>query len=380
MKPCFGPQEAEAVAEVLASGWVAQGPRVSAFEAAFAERVGARHAVAVSSCTAGLHLALTASGIGPGDEVIVPSLSFIASANAVRHAGASVRFADVDPITQNLTVATVDAARTPATTAVMVVHQAGMPAELDALGRYCADAGLLLVEDAACALGSTYRGRSIGGHGNTAVFSLHPRKVITTGEGGMITTDDADLARRLERLRQHGMSIGAAERHAAAQPMIEQYLEVGFNFRLSDIAAAVGLVQLGRLDEIVSHRRALAARYGARLADVASVRAPQDPPGGTTNFQGYLVELMDGFPLSRDEVLRRMAERRISLRRGIMASHLEPAYAGHPGVALPVTERLTARCVILPLHHELSDADVDRVVGELAACSSERSGTLRATA
>ncbi len=361
MRPWFGDEETAAVAEVLASGWVAQGPRVAAFEAAFAERVGARHAIAVSSCTTGLHLALEAAGIGPGDEVVVPSLSFIATANAVRHVGARPVFADVDPVSQNLTAATVAAVWTPSTTAVLVVHQAGMPADLDQLAEYCGRRGLLLVEDAACALGSSYRETPIGGHGRTAVFSFHPRKVITTGEGGMITTDDPVMATRLDRLRQHGMSVSAAARHASAQPVIEQYLEVGYNFRLSDLQAAVGLVQLGRLDAIVERRRHLAQRYRDRLTALDCVAVPGDPDYGRTNFQGFIVELGPGFATGRNEVLGVLAAAGISARRGIMAIHREPAYRDHGHGPLPVTEHLSDQTLILPIFHQLDETEVDRI-------------------
>lgn len=365
MIPWLGVEEERAAASAIASGWIAQGPRVGEFERRFAERVGAAHAVAVSSCTTGLHLALHVAGVGPGDEVIVPSLSFIATANSVRYVGATPIFAEVDAVTQNVTVETLDAARTPASRAVIVVHQAGMPAEIDAIAAWCDTHGLILVEDAACAIGSTFRGSPIGSSGHLAVFSFHPRKILTTGEGGMIVTSDAGIATRLRRLREHGMSVSAAERHAATGvPPKEAYLEVGFNYRMTDIQAAVGLVQLDRLDEVIERRRALAGRYEANLSGIDGVRTPADPPWGTTNFQSYCVDV--GSPTVRDAVMAHLHDRGISTRRGIMAAHLEPAYRDI-GLSLPVTERLTSTTLILPLYHSLSEAEVDEVSAEVRA-------------
>lgn len=365
MKPWLGPEEQAAAAAAIASGWVAQGPRVAAFEAAVAGRVGAAHGVAVSSCTAALHLALVGLGVGPGDEVVVPSLSFIATANAPRYAGATPVFADVDAATQNVTARTVAAVLTPRTQAVVVVHQGGIPADLDGLRTLCAARGVPIVEDAACALGSTHRGRPIGAGARVAAFSFHPRKLVTTGEGGMVTTDDPALAARLRRLREHGMDVSAADRHAARQPVIEAYLETGFNYRMTDVQAAIGLVQLGRLDAMVARRRALADRYRALLADVPGLTMHADPPWGTSNHQSFWVLLRDDVATDRGAVLAALAAAGIGARRGFMAAHLEPAYAGHPHAPLPVTERLTARSVILPLYHDLTEADQDRVVGVL---------------
>ncbi|XIE77594.1 aminotransferase class I/II-fold pyridoxal phosphate-dependent enzyme [Streptomyces sp. SBR177] len=332
MVPWLGDEEADAAAAAVRSGWVAQGPRVAAFERAFAERVGAAHGVAVSSCTTALHLALVALGLGPGDEVIVPSLSFIATANAVRYVGAEPVFADVELATGNLTAATVDAVRTARTKAVLVVHQAGVPADVEALRAACEGWGLPLVEDAACAIGSTAGGGSVGRGALLAAWSFHPRKLLTTGEGGMVTTDDPEWAARLRRLREHGMNVSAADRHASGTPVLESYLETGFNYRMTDIQAAVGLAQLEKLDVMVARRRELAARYSALLADVPGLDPVRDPAHGTSNFQSYWVLLDTGFPVGRDELLARLAESGISARRGIMASHLEPAYAAtRPG-------------------------------------------------
>ncbi|MGW5847204.1 DegT/DnrJ/EryC1/StrS family aminotransferase [Streptomyces sp. NPDC055254] len=365
MVPWLGEEEARAAAEAVLSGWVAQGPRVAEFERAFAERVGAAHGIAVSSCTTALHLALIALGLGPGDEVVVPSLSFIATANAVRYVGAEPVFADVEEATGNLTPATVDAVRTPRTKAVLAVHQGGVPADVHALRAACADWDLPLVEDAACGIGATVGGESVGRGALLAAWSFHPRKVITTGEGGMLTTDDARWAERLRRLREHGMNVSAAQRHASAVPIVESYLEVGFNYRMTDIQAAVGLVQLGRLDAIVARRRELAARYARLLGTVPGLRPVRDPDYGRGNFQSYWVLLAEDFPIGRDELLAALSEAGISARRGIMASHLEPAYAGHGAAPLPVTERISRDSLILPLFHTMTQDQQDRVVAVL---------------
>ena len=370
MVPWLGEEEAEAAAEAVRSGWVAQGPRVAAFERAFAERVGAEHAVAVSSCTTALHLALVTLGLGPGDEVVLPSLSFIATANSVRYTGAVPVFADVELSSGNLTRATVDAVRTPRTRAVLLVHQGGVPADVDELRAACADWDLALVEDAACAIGATVGGKPVGHGALLAAWSFHPRKIVTTGEGGMVTTDDADRAARLHRLREHGMNASAAQRHASSTPVLESYLETGYNYRMTDIQAAVGLVQLGKLDAMLARRRELAARYAELLADVPGLTPVADPAHGRGNFQSYWVLLARDFPVGRDELLALLAEAGISARRGIMATHLEPAYAGHPAGPLPVTERIGRDSLILPLFHTMTGAQQDRVVAALRSAAA----------
>jgi dTDP-4-amino-4,6-dideoxygalactose transaminase len=370
MIPLLGEEEAQAAADAVRSGWVAQGPRVVEFEKTFAGLVEAEQGVAVSSCTTALHLSLIVLGVGPGDEVIVPSFSFIATANAVRYVGATPVFADVDITTGNVTVETLDQVRTDRTAAIIAVHQGGVPFDVRTVREAAAGWGIPLVEDAACAAGSTAYGRSVGAGSLISAWSFHPRKLITTGEGGMLTLDDADRTVVLRRLREHGMNVSAADRHASKQPVLEAYLETGWNFRMTDIQAAVGLVQLGRLAGLVTQRRALAARYHELLADIDGLWAIRDPAYGETNFQSFWVLLSPEFAATRDEVLSALAAERVSARRGIMASHLEPAYCDvTPTAALPNTERLTRNSLILPLHHALTEADQDHIVGVLRKLS-----------
>jgi len=367
MKPWFGPQEAAAVTAVLESGWVAQGPRVAEFEREFARRQQVAEAVATSSCTAALHLALVVSGVQARDDVVVPSFSFVATANAPTYVGARPVFAEVDPLTGNVDRSTVAAALTPATRAVIVVDQGGVPVDLDPIRELCDPLGITVIEDAACAVGSTYRGRPVGAGAALATWSFHPRKLLTTGEGGMLTTDDQAWAARARRLREHAMSVSAATRHESVLAPPETYDEVGFNYRMTDLQAAIGLVQLGRLDAVVARRRALAQRYRAGLAAVRGLRLVADPTWGEGNFQSLWVEVTELFPLDRDGLLRHLAERGISGRRGIMAAHRQPAHEGRQSRTslrphLPFTERLTDRTLVLPLYHELTEDEVDTVL------------------
>lgn len=383
-RPLMGDAEVEAAARVIRSGWVTQGPEVAAFEGEFAEFVGAPHAVATSSATTALHLSLLAVGVRPGDEVVTVSHSFVATANVVRYCGATPVFVDVEPGTFNLDPRLLAPVLTPRTRAILCVHQLGMPCDVAAVLAVARPRGIAVVEDAACAAGSELlrdgRWERIGRpHGDLACFSFHPRKLVATGDGGMITTANAEWDARLRLLRQHGMSVPDTARHASREVVFERYPILGFNYRMTDLQAAVGREQLRRLPAVLERRRALARRYLEGLAGLRGLALPVEPAWARTNWQSFCVRLADG--LDQRAVMQRLLDEGISTRRGVMCAHREEAYppgawtcrpAGRdcecpPGTCarLAESERAQDRGVILPLFDQLGDAEQDHVIRTL---------------
>lgn len=360
-KPFLGEEEKQLVSLVIDSGWVSQGPRVAEFEQAFAAYVGAKYAAATTSCTTALHAALSVSGIGPGDEVILPSLSFIASANSIVHCGATPVFVDINTETCNIDVTRIETAITEKTKAIMPVHQMGLPADLDSIMKIAERYNIRIIEDAACAVGSEYKRKRIGGHGNLACFSFHPRKIITTGEGGMITTDDLAVAERLRRFRHHGMSVSDIERHMANRIIIETYPEIGYNYRMTDMQAAMGIEQIRKLPFIIEKRRQIAGVYDTELSKISHVKVPKVPSYAFHNYQSYWIELLDSSPVSRDNLMARMLEAGITTRRGIMAIHMEKSYSGRK-FSLPETERITDETLLLPIYPTMTADEQEYVI------------------
>jgi len=402
-KPLLGRAEAEAAQEAILSGWVTQGPRVKAFEEAFAAYTSASHACAVNNCTAALHIALLAVGVQPGDAVITVSHSFIATANAARACQAEPIFVDIDPQTFNLDpdqlerclkedfeerggglwyrdTARLSVGESPYCRlkgplgrlgAILAVHQVGLPAEMSPILALARQAGVPVVEDAACAVGSEMlfeeSWERIGRpRGEVACFSFHPRKVITTGDGGMLTTANPDHDRRFRLLRQHGMSLSDMERHRSDGVVFEEYLTTGYNYRLTDIQAAVGLEQLKRLPGILTERRRIAARYAEALSNIPGLLPPIEPAWARSNWQSYTIRLAE--PARQRPMMAALREQGISTRRAVMSAHLEPAYAAAwPKGCLPQSELVSAGGVALPIYPEMTDAEVDRVVEAVRA-------------
>ena len=370
-RPWLDERDAEAARRAILSGWVTQGPEVAAFEREFAAAVQAPHACAVSSCTTALHLALLALGVAPGDEVVTVSHSFIATANAVRYCGALPVFVDIEPDTLNIDPRRVAAACSDRTKVLLVVHQLGMPCNLADLVALAGSRGLAVVEDAACAIGSEVRWNGqwqrIGRpHGDVACFSFHPRKLLSTGDGGMLTTARADLDARFRLLRQHGMSVPDTVRHASRDVVFESYPLLGFNYRMTDIQAAIGREQLGRLEPLVARRRELAARYAVTLSGVPGLVVPREPEWARTNWQSYAVRLEKA---DLRAVMQRMLNDGIATRRGVMNAHGEAAYPEGtwrtPG-SLAESERAQRDTLVLPLFHQMTFEEQDRVLASLS--------------
>jgi perosamine synthetase len=355
-----GQEEAKAAAEAVMSGWLTVGKRCESFEQAIAQYVGAEHAVTVNSCTTALHLALLAAGVKEGDEVICPSFSFIASANGILYAGAKPRFVDIDPQTYNINPALIEAAITEKTRAIVPVSQIGLGADIPAIREIAKRHNLKVVEDAAPSMGAMVAGKRIGSLSDFTCFSFDARKILTTGEGGVITTNDTSAAKRLRQLRAHAASTSTADRHRSDEVRFEEYPELGYNYKMTDIQAAIGLVQMGKVREIVEERRRLAHRYNSLLRDVACLDLPHEPAGCRHVYQSYCVRLKNG--KTQLAIMNEMARAGVATRR-IMAIHREPFYkALYPSLSLPVTEKATDTTMLLPIFVGLTDSEQDEVV------------------
>lgn len=371
-QPLLGEEEAVAAARVIRSGWVTQGPEVAAFEEEFAAYVGTSHACAVANCTVALHLALLAAGVGAGDEVVTVSHSFIATANAIRYCGATPVFVDIEPNGFNIDPLLIESVIGPRTRAILCVHQLGMPCDMASIVEIARARGLPVIEDAACAAGSEIlwqgRFRKVGMPiGDIACFSFHPRKVITTGDGGMLTTANAEYDKKFRLWRQHGMSVSDRERHGSNAVVFENYLSVGYNYRMTDIQAAVGREQLRRLDAILRARRRVAALYRQHLACVPDIVLPDEPSWARSNWQSFCIMLPPD--IDQRAVMQELLDAGISTRRGVMNAHREPAYvapgSARMGASLALSEAAQDRGVMLPLSAQMDEADVERVAGAL---------------
>lgn len=376
VRPELGDAEVDAASRVIRSGWLTQGPEVAAFEKEFAAAVGAEHAVAVSNCTVALELCLRALGVGPGDEVVTVSHSFVATANAIVTVGATPVFCDVEEDTFGMDPVALRRAIGERTKAILPVHQIGMPCDLAGIHAVAQEHGLPMIEDAACAIGSEVElygtweriGKPVG---HAACFSFHPRKIVTTGDGGMITTRDGELAKRFRLLRQHAMSVPDTVRHHSDRVVFEEYTEPAFNARMTDLQASVGRAQLRRLDEIVKERRRLADRYYDALKDHPVLAPPVERPGRRSNWQSYAIRIRDAVKRPQIEILQELVDKGIACKRGIMNSHQEPAYQGKnnwrkpPGETLAVSELLRDRMILVPLFHGMKESEQDEVIAAL---------------
>ncbi|HNC82029.1 MAG TPA: DegT/DnrJ/EryC1/StrS family aminotransferase [Nitrospira sp.] len=366
--PQFDDHEIETLRSCLASGWVTQGPMTSQFERLFASRHLLQYALATTSCTAALHLSTLALQLQPGDEVVVPAFTWVTSAHSAEYVGARAVFADVDLSTFNLDPAALEAAITPRTRAIVVVHLFGKAAPMDEIMAIARRHNLAVIEDAACAVGTTYQGRPIGAIGDLGCFSFHPRKVITTGEGGMVTTNRKDLADRVKSLRNHGATGPAFGADPSKPYTMSTFEMLGFNLRMSDIQAAVGVAQMAKLDRLLAERRRLALRYSELLEGVDRYIVPLDDPGHT--YQSYVIRVRDADRERRNRIMEHLAAANIQTRPGTHAvvrlGYYVNKYQLRPE-AWPNACLAEDSSITLPIFPGMTEADQALVVRELCA-------------
>lgn len=367
--PLTGEDEWQAVREPLMSGWLTQGPKVGEFERRFASMHEVDHALATTSCTTALHLALAALDVGPGDEVIVPSFTWVATANVVLYCGATPVLADVSPTTFNIDIDDALNKVTDRTKAIIPVHLFGLCADIDRLKAALPD-HVSIVEDAACAAGAIYKGRPAGGLGDFGAFSFHPRKSVTTGEGGMLTSNNAALADKANMLRNHGASISEEQRHAGPRPyLLPDFNLLGFNYRMTDMQGAVGLVQLAKLERFIAERSQWAAWYRDQLSGLEWLSLPEEPVDGRHAWQAFVTYVdPDKAPFERNEIMDRLQKKGISTRPGTHAVHMLGYYQerfGFVDESLPGARKCAENTMAIPLHNRMTAEDYQYVVEAL---------------
>jgi perosamine synthetase len=367
-QPNLGEEEWQAMREPLFSGWVTQGPKVKEFEQQFARRHGVKHALAVSNCTTALHLALLAAGVGEGDEVLVPAFTWVATANAVLYCNATPVFVDIDPVTFNIDVSKIKSRITAKTKAIIPVHLFGLCADIDEIRNLAPH--LKIVEDGACAAGAALNGLPAGALGDLGCFSFHPRKSVTTGEGGMVTTNSDELAHKVDVLRNHGASVSEEQRHKGPKPYILPDFEVmGFNYRMTDLQGAVGAVQLGKLDRFIDERNKQAAFYNEQLSSISWLRLPAYGPKYKHGWQSYVTFVQPGkAPMSRNDIMEQLQLKGISTRPGTHAVHMLSFYRDKFGIKpedFPGARAANDHSMAIPLHNRMVNEDYEYIVDAL---------------